>query len=466
MKLIKQNVRLVALLISLLLISLVVYGGYSVATYGSRWFSSRANTYLRTTKANVTAGNILDRNNVLLASTDATGRRIYHQDEDMRRSLVHALGDSGNKVAYGAETFMASYLYAFNESYFERLAQAFTGTKRRGNDIQLSLDSALSKRAHSLFPKDKRGAVVVLNYRTGEVLALQSYPNFDPMNLDTADRNNPLGPFWNRATKWVSAPGSTFKVITYASAIKNLPDALEREFDCQGALVLEDTTITDAGSVSHGKLNLKKALAVSCNISFAQLALELKDTMLGRTAADFGFGDHFLFSDLVVEDSSYPSVRRSEKELAWTGPGQSRLQASPMHMCMVAAGIANDGQMMEPKLLLRARNVGGGLRYSYEPRPYRRAISQRDAESITEAMREVVLRGTGTRANVSGLKICGKTGSAQIDGQQETNAWFVGFIDDPRFPYSLCVVVEDAGSGGAVAAPIAGELFRYLSRSK
>lgn len=464
MKLIKQNVRLAALLISLLLLSLVVYGSYSVATFGSRWFSSRANTYLRTTKANVIAGNILDRNNVLLATTDAAGRRVYHQDEATRRSLVHAVGDSANKVAYGAETFMASYLYAFNESYFERLAQAFSGTKRRGNDIQLSLDSALSKRAYELFPKNKRGAVVVLNYRTGEVLVLQSYPSFDPMQLSDFDRENPQGPFWNRATKWISAPGSAFKVVTYASALKHLPDIASRQFDCTGALALEDTTITDARGAQHGHISLQRALTVSCNISFAQLALELKDEKLGRTAADFGFGDHFLFSDLVVEDSSYPTVKRSEKELAWTGPGQSRLQASPMHMCMIAGGIANDGLMMEPRLLMRARNHSGGLRYSYEPKPYRTALSKEDADDITEAMREVVLRGTGTRANVNGLKVCGKTGSAQIDAQDETNAWFIGFIDDERFPYALCVVVEDAGSGGAVAAPIAGQLFQYLAR--
>ena len=239
---------------------------------------------------------------------------------------------------------------------------------------------------------------------------------------------------------------------------------MDRTYHCNGALQLDETIITDAGAATHGDLTLHRALAISCNISFARLALELGDTLLGRTAADFGFGDHFLFSDLVVEDSSYPTVKRSQKELAWTGPGQSRLQASPMHMCMIAAGIANDGLMMEPRLLLKARNLSGGLRYSFEPRPYRTALKQQEADTITEAMREVVLRGTGTRANVSGLKVCGKTGSAQIDGQQETNAWFIGFIDDRHFPYALCVVVEDAGGGGAVAAPIAGSLFRYLAR--
>ena len=463
MKLIKQNIRVITFIVCLLIASLVLYGSYSLLTYGSRWFSSRANTYLRSTKASVIAGSIIDRNNMLLASTDATGRRVYHPDEATRRSLVHVLGDSGSNVAYGAELFMANYLYAFNESYPERLAQALQGQKRRGNDIQLSVDSALSRRAYDLFPREKRGALVVMNYRTGEVLALQSYPNFDPMQPTAADKDNPQGPFWNRATKWVSAPGLSSRWSPFASALKYLRDAESRTYDCGGAMPVMDTAVTDALNAAHGRLNLRRALAVSCNITFAQLALELGDRQLSRTARDFGFDDHFLFSDLVVEDSRYPSANRNDKELAWTGPGQSSLQTSPMHMCLVAAGIANDGVIMEPKLLLRARNQGGSLRYSYESKPYRTAVTKAQADIIADYMRQAVQNGTGTGAAVPGLNICGKTGSAQVDVQEETNAWFIGFIDDPRYPYALCVVVEDAGGGGAVAAPIARELFRYLA---
>ena len=466
MKLIKQNIRLVSIILCCMLLSLIAYGTYSITSYGSRWFSSGANNHLRRTKADVIAGTITDRSSRVLASTDAQKKRVYAQDADVRRSLVHVVGDDLNNVAYGAEIFMAGYLYAFNESYFDRLLSAVKGEERKGNDIMLTVDSVLSKEAYSLFPKGKSGSVIVMNYRTGEILTMQSYPSFDPMNLSPFDKDNPLKPFWNRATKWVSAPGSTFKVVTLASALQNISEATSKVYDCQGSYPVTDTTITDANDAVHHELDLKKALALSCNITFAQVALELGDKNLGKTAADFGFGDYFLFSDLVVENSVYPSANRSEKEIAWTGPGQSSLQVSPLHMAMIAAGIANDGVIMEPKLLLKARDAAGTNRYSFQPREYKTALTKRDADIIAGYMLEAVRSGTATRAAVPGVKVCGKTGSAQIGGQSETNAWFIGFIDDPRFPFAVCVVVENAGGGGTVAAPIAGQLFKFMTGGK
>lgn len=463
MKLIRQNIRLIAAAVCVLLVSLVIYGAYSISTQGSRWFASGANKYLRRAKNNVIAGNIVDRANVLLATTDNAGKRIYSSDEAVRRSMVHVVGDRDNNIAYGAESFMADYLYAFNESYLERLAQALQGKMRRGYDIRLSVDSRLSKKAYSLFPKDKSGAIVVMNYRTGELLTMQSYPNFDPMHLTQLDKDNPLKPFWNRATKWISAPGSAFKVITLAAALKNIPDAVNKTYHCSGSLELENTTITDARNAVHNDLNLKKALAVSCNIVFSQIALEIGDKNLQQTAAAFGFGDYFLFSDLVVENSVYPLTDRTEKELAWTGPGQSRLQVTPLHMCMVASAIANDGVMMEPKLLLGVTNNAGESRFNFYANQYRVALDKEAADIIADYMRETVRNGTATQAAVPGISVCGKTGSAQIDGQDETNAWFIGFIDDSKLPFAVCVVVEDAGGGGAVAAPIAGKLFQFMT---
>lgn len=463
MKLIKQNIKRIAILVSILLLSLIIYGAYSISTQGQRWFASNANRFMRKEKVNVTAGNILDRNNILLAANNEEGKRVYSSNPELRKAVVHAVGDDVNNTAYGAESFMANYLYGFDESYPERLVQALKEKKRRGKDIRLSLDSTLSTKTFSIFPKDKSGAIVVMNYRTGEVLVLQSYPSFDPMNLTQGDKENPLKPFWNRATMWASAPGSVFKTITLASALKNIPDAENKFFQCNGALELQGTTITDANNAIHHELNLKRALAVSCNITFAQAALEVGDSKLQKTAAEFGFGDHFLFSDLVVENSAYPQGERSEKEIAWTGPGQSSLKTTPLHMAMVASAIAYDGVMMEPRLLLDVKNTAGKSTYSFYPKEYRRALSKQDSDIISLYMQEAVKNGTASAAAVYGIKISGKTGTAQIDGQDKANAWFIGFIDDERYPFAICVAIEDAGSGGSVAAPIAGKLFKFIT---
>ncbi len=463
MKLLKQNIRLIALIVCAMFFSLILYGAYSISSQGQRWFASSANVYLRRTKTNIRAGNIVDRNNILLATTNEQGKRVYSSDPDIRKAVVHAVGDDVNNIAYGAESFMSNHLYGYNESYLELLVQALKGEKRRGNDIKLLIDSALSKKAYSLFPKYKSGAVIVMNYRTGEVLTLQSYPSYDPMNLSQADKDNPLKPFWNRATMWISAPGSVFKVVTLASALKNIPDAESKLYDCTGALVVDDTTITDAGSATHSMLTLKNALAVSCNITFAQVALELGDQTLQKTSSELGLNDYFLFSDLVVQNSSYPVTNRNQKELAWTGPGQSKLQLTPMHMTMIASAIANDGVMMEPRLLMDVTNNAGISRYQFFGKKYKEVMQKKEADIISDYMQQAVRNGTATAAAVSGLKISGKTGSAQIDGQKETNSWFIGFIDDLRYPYAVCVAIEDIGSGGSIAAPIAGQLFRYLT---
>ena len=462
MKLIKRNLRLIVAVVSLLFLALIGYGAYSLGVFGNRWFSSAANTYLRTAKRDVIPGRVYDREGRLLAGTDEAGKRTYPTDGVTRSALVHLLGDPGNNVAYGVETFMANHLYAFSDSYFSRLSAALAGQKRRGYDLRLSVDSALTRRVAEQFPADKAGAVVVMNYRTGELLALASFPGFDPENPAPDIEKDLRQPYWNRATRWLSAPGSTFKVITLASALQHIPGAMSKTYTCTGGFQVDDVVVTDAGMASHGELDLKKALAVSCNITFAKLALELGDEKLLQTSQAFGLDDYLLFSDLVVENSFYPKANRVNKEVAWTGAGQSALAVTPLHMCLTAAAIANGGVMMEPKLLLQAVDGSREGRAQMQPAVYRTPLSSEDAKTISLAMRQAVTGGTATRAAVAGLKVCGKTGSAQVDGQEETNAWFIGFLDEPDLPYAVCVVVDNAGEGGRVAAPIAGMIFGYL----
>ncbi|HSK68250.1 MAG TPA: penicillin-binding transpeptidase domain-containing protein, partial [Candidatus Limnocylindria bacterium] len=462
MKLLRRNLRLAAGAVALLLVGLIAYGAYSLNVFGNRWFSSSANTALRRVKQGVTPGRILDRSGLVLADNGPDGKRTYHPDALTRSALVHLLGDSEGMVAYGAESFLASLLYDFGGNYLGRLGAFFRGEQPRGMDVRLSVDSALTRRAAELFPKGKSGAVIVLNWKTGEVLALSSFPGFDPNSPVRAGDDDPAQPYWNRATRWLSAPGSTFKVVTMASALQRLPGATAKTYTCTGAFMVDGTLITDAGGAVHGELTLRDALAVSCNITFAKAALEAGDEAMRKTARAFGIGDYLLFSDLVVENSGYPASNRVSKEIAWTGAGQSALSITPLHMAMVASGIANGGMMMEPKLLLSAMDAAGISHRRMAPEVYRTPLTPTDAATIRAAMRRAVTHGTASRARVDGLTVCGKTGSAQVDRQENTNAWFIGFIQEENHPYAISVVVQDAGGGGEIAAPIAGELFKYL----
>ena len=468
MKQLQKNIRRVAIFLCALFALLAVWGAYSLLTYGSRWFASSANTFMRTRKKDVIAGDILDRNGIVLATT-VNGQRMYQNDLNARKATVHTVGDSGSNVNNSAESFFASYLYGFNSSFLERLSFAIRGEQRRGDTVQLTIDCRLATYIASIFPSGKAGAVVVMNYKTGEVLAEQSFPTFDPQNITAAVKNDPQKPFYNRAIQGLYTPGSTFKMVTAASAIENYTNYNAITFDCTGQLVLGERIITDAGTnlkenklTKHGVIDLKKAFQVSCNNSFAQLALQLGDARLRKTAEDFGFNDNFLFRDLVVENSSYPTSNRNDGEIAWTGAGQSALTASPLHLCMIASAIANDGVMMEPKLLISATAPNGTQRAKLTSKVYRKPLTSDQAAILKDYMRAVVTGGTGTSAKISGTKVCGKTGSAEIDGQEFTNAWFVGFLDEAASPYALSIVVENGGGGGSVAAPIARKIFAWM----
>jgi len=469
MKQLRTRFRLLTLIVIGLLFVAGLYGVYSVNIYGSRWFSNSKNLRYQTAKRTVIAGDIIDRNGVTLATTDASGERVYQSNIKSREATVHLIGDRDGNVANGVDSFEANYLLGFETSLSERVAALLKGETRKGDTLTLTVDSKLCAKIVTTFQtgaetKGKSGAAVVMNYKTGEVLALVSLPVFDPQNITDNDRKNPLHPFWNRALQSKLAPGSTFKIITAASALENLKDITSHKFICTGATKVLDQTIHDYNMAQHGSLTLERAFTVSCNNAFAQCALLLGDTALRKTAEDFGFNDNFLFRDVVVENSVYPTDNRNAVEVAWSGAGQSQIGATPLHMCMVAASIANNGVMMEPRLITLVQSPAGVVRLRYSQKVYRRTVPQNIATVLQSYMQNVVASGTGSAARVTGLTIAGKTGSAEaaVDGVDVTHAWFVGYIADDSLPYACCVLVESGGSGGSVAAPIAASIFKYL----
>ncbi|HPF87397.1 MAG TPA: penicillin-binding protein 2 [Candidatus Limiplasma sp.] len=469
MKPLHNRFRLLTLILIGLLLFAGLYGVYSVTVYGSRWVLSSRNLRYREARNEVIAGDILDRNGVVLATTDDDGNRVYQSDADAREAIVHLIGDSEGNVSNGVDSFQAKYLLGFETTLAERIMTLVKGEQRRGDDVTLTVDSKLCTviaRAFGTYvrTKNKSGAAVVMNYKTGEILALVSVPGFDPLDISDDIKNSTSHPFWNRAVQSTLPPGSTFKIITTASALENLEDIQDYTFTCTGATEVMGQIITDYGNAQHGELKLSKAFRVSCNNTFAQIAMMLGDKKLRTTAEDFGFNDNFLFRDLVVENSTYPTGDRTLVDVAWSGIGQSEITATPLHMCMVAAAIANSGVMMEPRLLYSVTGPTGLVRLNLTSKVYRRAVSEDIAEIIQGYMLDTVARGTGTKAQVEGLSIAGKTGSAEssLDGEDVTHAWFVGYIDDDRYPYAACVFVEEGESGGGAAAPIAQAIFRYI----
>ena len=202
------------------------------------------------------------------------------------------------------------------------------------------------------------------------------------------------------------------------------------------------------------KLTLKDAFVHSCNNTFAKLALELGPNKLMEISNELYFNKEFVFKELVAYTGAY-TLPATDFELAWSGVGQYKDIITPMHACLIAAAIANDGIMPEPRL---SKPTQGSV-----AEVYAELFKGNECEIIKEYMLAAVEYGTAKKAGIEGFKVCGKTGTAEVSSNKNVlpHSWFFGFVDDEQYPYAICVVAENAGGGGAVAAPIAGELLKY-----
>lgn len=521
----RYRFKIAGLVLISMFVVLMLYGGYTMLTNGNRWFSSAHNTRLHTQKENVTPGDILDRNGVILATT-VNGERQYQSDVKARSAIAHLIGDNLGMVANGVETFESTYLLGFDASLGELAGELLGGGARKGNTVILTVDSALCTAIPSFFEAHettagKNGAAVVMNWKTGEVLALVSLPVFDPAHITEQTLADPGHPFWNRATQAIYPPGSTFKTVTTVTALNSIDGVLQKSYLCADGLPDSNpyadvvNRISEFNGVrSHqASFLLNEAFYRSCNKVFAHLALECGHKALKKTAEAFGFNDNFLFRDLVVYDSVFPAESSDPIENAACGYGQSGVAATPMHMCLIAAALANDGTMMEPRLLKEVQNAGGRTRLDFSSAVYRNVCSVDNAKTLQDLMLQVTERGSGTAARVRGMDIRGKTGtseavlvaektaarSAETAGEEtETGldasgkqdgaedaltdpddapsgmkhmnyGWMIAFCQDDETPYAVSVLVEDIDNGeggGTSAAYIVRDIFSYLKNER
>jgi len=449
----RKNIRFLIFVFVLLFAAMIFYLVYAITVYGERWFASPNNPRIGSVKGDVQAGTINDRNGEKLAWSNGEDRE-YSSDSSLRESVSHVVGDPYG-MTRGAESFYAKYLYGFAEDAVERISDVLVGQKRRGSDVWLTVDAKLSDSILRAMG-DRKGAVVILNYKTGEVLASVSNPAFDPYKIKSYSGKTGSTALFDRATMGRYPPGSTFKVITTAAVLEN-PELELKFHDCLGTAEIGGKDVQCAGKTAHGEEDLEEAFYKSCNTFFATQSLQLKGELLKKEAEKFGFNDDFMFDDMVAYQSVY-SKPESDIDTAWSGVGQYKDLMTPLHAAMIAGSIANKGVMMEPKFLKTAQSPTGTVLYSLQTEVYRTPVSESVAGELKKLMLGVVSKGTGSAARVGGLKVGGKTGTAEYmddKGKKKEHAWFIGFIDDTKHPLAVAVILEGAGSGGKYAAPVA-----------
>lgn len=464
MKRMRRAIRAVTWLLVASFLGLGGWLGYTVYSQGARWTTSQMNSRLNVAKKTNAMGDITDRNGLLLATTADDRTRKYSNDPSIRRAVSQTVGDAMGMSGTGVETFQAGTLLGLSGSIIDRTWQVLTGSQVKGDNIRLTIDAELAAYISGQFPSRKQGAVVVMNYRTGEILAMVSKPDYDPDKLTTRQSGGDESGsgYLNRALQGQYPPGSTFKIVTLAAALDYLPSAVDRTYLCTGLKEFGNGKVTCYGNAVHGELSLLQAFEKSCNITFASLAVEMGSKALVQTAEKMGFNVNFNFRDLVLYESSIPEQIPDVSELAWTGVGQGKLLVTPLHMAMITSAVANGGVMPSPLLIKQVTGVGGLPRLRTQSGAYGRVMSEGTAQFIGRYMQKVVTDGTAGKAAIKGYTVCGKTGSAETsdDKSVPTDAWFVGYLDDPAHPYAIAVVVEKGGAGGDTAAPLAAKVLK------
>ena len=456
----KHNILKLGIMMLGLFVVLVVYLSYLQVVKGPALAASPYNRRFQEYESQVRRGTIYDVKGVALARTEFSGgkkgSRVYPRGADMAH-LVGYISDRYGRA--GLESaFDGNLLGMEGADKIKNLINKLLGKDQAGGDIALTVDSSLQKLAMDLLGS-RRGAVVLLDPRTGAVRVMASSPSYDPNHLDenwsrlVKDEASPL---MNRAAQGAYPPGSTFKVVTAAGALAANPDLASKTFDCQGYLMVDGYKLTDLAV--HGEVNLTKALAVSCNTTFAQLGLNLGADGFYRTVKAFGLEQDPALEIPVRPGTMAPPGKMIPTELASSAIGQGKVLVSPLHMALVAAAIANKGVMMRPYLVETVKDSLGETTQRAAAHPWLNAITPEISGVIREGMVDAVRYGTARAAAVSGMQVAGKTGSAE-NARGQTHAWFIGFApsDQPRL--AIAVILENAGMGGSVAAPVAGSLL-------
>ncbi len=354
----------------------------------------------------------------------------------------------------------------------------FLGSGLKGDDVRLTIHSQLQEVAREALGSN-RGAVVALDPDTGDVRAMWSNPSYDPTPLashdgDVAreyrkslDPNSIDSPLVSRSTSRSYPPGSTFKIVTASAALESGEYRAQSTFPDPQALdlPLTDDTLTNFSKTActgTGEIDLFTAVTVSCDTTFAILGLDIPEE-IQASAEDFGFNLPIPF-DVSTEASQVPPVPDDEEPLrAFAGIGQGNVAATPLQMALVAAGVANGGDVPPPRLVKEVISPSGEIVDSFPPETIGSPLSAGNASAITEMMVSAVSdpSGTGGAAQIPDVAVAGKTGTAQTVEGTNPHTWFICFApaDDPQL--AVAVIVENGGTfgseatGGAVAAPIA-----------
>ena len=327
-----------------------------------------------------------------------------------------------------------------------------------GGQMELTVSSRVQNVAMEALA-GRKGTVAVYNYKTGEILCAVTGPTYDPDNLPDLTGESYEGVFLNRFTQSAYVPGSIFKVVTTAAALDCVPDILDKTFRCDGIYPYGEERVTC--EKAHGTLDLKGALAHSCNCAFAQISELVGKKNMTAYVKKFGLTQSVHFDGITTAKGNYDVSNTAQVSFAWSCIGQYTDLINPCRFMTFMGSIAGGGVGAEPYIVSRVSS-GGKQVYAAETKKTDRIVSAQVAKTLTQYLENNVksIYGAG---NFPGLTVCAKSGTSQLGGGKTSNAMFAGFVADEAYPLAFIVVVENGGYGANTCVPV---ISRVLAECK
>jgi peptidoglycan glycosyltransferase len=419
--------------------------------------------------------------NTLLARNRAVrrdGTRIFVRHYPRAGQFAHPIGYSFIENGRRSLELSRNDALVGEENEFESILAGLEDRASEGRDVVTNLDIAGTEAAVAGLA-GRKGAVVAIEPQTGKVRVMVSIPEYDPNRIPSNSGqifNDPNQPDLNRTTQERYAPGSTFKVVTAAAALDTgrvRPDSI---IDGSSPKTISGVPLENSGGQSFGPISFTDALTNSVNTVFAQVGEDVGRETMVEYMRRFGFyedpeldypDEQMIPSGVINSDGDFVDDGFDVGRVAIGQGGQEgQIQTTPIQMALVAAAVANEGRLMRPQLTDSIVRKDGRVAERIQPDLQSQVMKPETAEQLAAMMSRVVEEGTGTAAALSGIRVAGKTGTAEVGAAaQFTQPWFIAFapVEDPQLAIAVTVEQQPSGSqGGTVAAPIAADVIEAV----
>lgn len=433
---------------ALLLLILLLSGGlgffvYEYFTKAECWIVSAGSPHVFNSN-NIGCGQVVDRDGELLL--DITAKRTYSDDLSVRLSTLHLLGDRQGRISAPAIAH-----YGREMTGYDLINGLYSYSGAAGQAV-LTISSKVQAAAFEAMG-DRKGTIGIYNYKTGEIICMVTTPTYDPdhvPDIETDTTGAYEGVYLNRFVQSSYIPGSIFKIVTTAAALECVPDILNQTFECTGLYEYGIDKVTCERA--HGKLNLKQALAKSCNCCFAQIGNLVGGENLQKYADQFQITKPVKFDGVTTVRGNFDVSDAARVEVAWGGIGQYTDLINPCRYMVFMGMVAGGGRAANPYLVSEV-SMEGESTYRAVTSYTDRIMPEGTANILQDYMRNNVLSVYGDE-NFPGLAVCAKSGTSQLGGDRVSNAMFAGFVADEKYPLAFVVVVENGGYGSSACVPI------------